>query len=134
MFISITDRTNRYNMPLIHFLAITAIGKTVTIAMCFVAGETEAMYQRAVASFKSLVMGDAKVEVFLTDDDSSLKNALSNVYAGTPQLLCIWHVNKNVETKVNKCWKVNTTSDEENSANKQKRQEFMANWQKVRYV
>lgn len=134
IFIDATYRTNRYNMPLIHFLAITAIGKTVSIAMCFVAGETEAMYQHAVASFKSLVMGEAKVEVFLTDDDNSLKNALSEVYAGTPQLLCIWHVNKNVKTKVDKCWKVNTTSDEDNSGNKQKRQEFMANWQKVKIL
>jgi len=131
IFIDATYRTNRYNMPLIHFLAITAIGKTVTIAMCFTAAETEVMYRRAVTSFKSLIMGQAKIEVFLTDDDTSLKNALSEIYAGIPQLLCIWHVNKNVETKVNKCWRINTTSDEENAANKQKRQDFMANWQQV---
>jgi MULE transposase domain len=112
-------------IPLIHFLVITAIGKTVSIAMCFVAAETEVMYQRAVASF------EAKIEVFLTDDDTSLKNALSEVYTGIPQLLCIWHVNKNVETMVNKCWRVNTTNDEENAANKQKRQDFMGNWQLV---
>lgn len=41
------------------------------------------MYQRTVASFKSLIMGEAKIEVFLTDDDTSLKSALSEIYAGT---------------------------------------------------
>jgi hypothetical protein len=96
--------------------------------MCFVAVETEVMYQRAVVSFKKLIMGETKIEVFLTGGDTSLKNALSEVYAGIPQLLYIWHVNKNVETNVNKCWRVNTTNDEEDAVNKQKRQDFMANW------
>jgi hypothetical protein len=34
-------------------------------------------------------MGDARVEVFLTDDDTSLRNALAVFYPNTPQLLCI---------------------------------------------
>jgi hypothetical protein len=37
------------NMPLIHFLAVTA-----SIAMCFVAAETETMYRIAVSQFKDL--------------------------------------------------------------------------------
>ena len=69
------------------------IGKTVSIAMCFVASESEPMY-RAV----SMIVG--KIKDFLTDDDTSLKNALSAFYPSTPQFLCIWHINKNVETKV----------------------------------
>ena len=72
--------------------------------MCFVASESETMYRIAVSQFKDLVMGDARVEVFLTDDDTSLRNALAVFYPNTPQLLCIWHVNKNVETKVNTTW------------------------------
>jgi len=63
--------------------------------------------------FRQLIIGSVKIEVFLTDDDTSLKNALSAFYPSTPQLLCIWHINKNVETKVNKVWRVNTMSDEE---------------------
>jgi hypothetical protein len=131
IFIDATYRTNRYNMPLIHFLAVTPIGRTASIAMCFVASESEAMYRIAVSQFKDLVMGDARVEVFLTDDDTSLKNALAVFYPDTPQLLCIWHVNKNVETKVNTTWKISTTSDDANKANKELRQEFMANWTKA---
>jgi MULE transposase-like protein len=84
------------------------IGKTVSIAMCFVASESEPIY-RAV----SMIVG--KIKDFLTDDDTSLKNALSAFYTSTPQFLCIWHINKNVETKVKKCG-VSTMSD--NAANK----------------
>jgi hypothetical protein len=43
--------------------------------MCFVAAETETMYRIAVSRFKGLVMGAAKAEVFLRDDNS-LRNAL----------------------------------------------------------
>jgi len=99
IFIDATYRTNRYNMPLIHFMAVTGIGKTVSIAMCFVASESEPMYRRAVSMFRQLIIGSVKIEVFLTDDDTSLKNALSAFYPSTPQLLCIWHINKNVETR-----------------------------------
>ena len=75
---------------------------------------------------KTLVMGDAKIEVFLTDDDSSraLKAALSLYYPDTTQLL-LWHVNKNVEEKVNKTWRINT-SNEDNEENKEKRKAFLA--------
>jgi hypothetical protein len=118
-------------MPLIHFLAVTPIGRTASIAMCFVASESETMHRIAVSQFKDLVMGDARVEVFLTDDDTSLKNALAVFYPNTPQLLCIWHVNKNVKTKVNTTWKISTTSDDANKANKELRQEFIANWTKA---
>jgi hypothetical protein len=129
-FIDATYRTNRYNMPLIHFMVVTSYRKTVSVAMCFVASEEEAMYSRAVKAFKTLVMGDAKIEVFLTDDDSSLKAALSLYYPDTAQLLCLWHVNKNVEEKVNKTWRINT-SNEDNEENKEKRKAFMAEWNNV---
>jgi hypothetical protein len=34
IFIDATYRTNRYNMPAIHFMAVTPIGKTLSIAIC----------------------------------------------------------------------------------------------------
>ena len=41
-------------------------------------------------------MGDSRIEVILTDDEDALKRALSTIYPDVPQLLCLWHVNKNV--------------------------------------
>ena len=55
------------------------------------------MYNSAINAFKTLVMG-AKIEVFLTDDDS-LKAALTLYYPDTTQLLCLWYVNQNVKEK-----------------------------------
>ena len=85
------------------------------------------MYNRAINAFKALVMGDAKIEVFLTDDNS-LKAALSLYNPDTTQLLCLWQVNKNVEEKVNKTWRINT-SNEDNEENKEKRKAFLGKCQ-----
>lgn len=73
---------------------------TVSIGLAFIASETKALYYLIVTTFRELVIGDARVEVLLTDDKDALKNTLSLIYLDTPQLLYLWHVNKNILTKV----------------------------------
>ena len=60
--------------------------------MCFLPAENETTYRKAIQGFKDLVMGDIKIEVFLTDDEAALKTALSVIFLGVPQLLCLWHI------------------------------------------
>ncbi|KAI9912854.1 hypothetical protein PsorP6_006473 [Peronosclerospora sorghi] len=60
----------------------------------------------------------------------SLKNAVATVYPDFPQLLCICHVNKNVEKAVADYWKINT-SNENNEENKEKRKGFLYTWSSV---
>ena len=89
LLIDATYQTNKYNLPCVHFMTITAISMTASISLAFVASETEAMYRLAVATFRELVIGDAHVEVLLTNDEDALKNTLSSIYPDTPQLLCL---------------------------------------------
>ena len=86
-------------MPAIYFQAITLIGKTASIALAFIINEEEPSYLLACRAFRELIMGDARIEVFLTDDETALKNALKAIYPTIPQLLCLWHINKNVLIK-----------------------------------
>jgi hypothetical protein len=44
-------------------------------------------------------------EVVITDNETALKNSLSNLLLGIPQLLCYWHVQKNVLTRIQTVWK-----------------------------
>ena len=60
------------------------------------------------------MLGDVKVEIFLTNDETSLKTAFSQQFPEVPQLLCVWHVDKNVQTEASKLWKVNNALGEEN--------------------
>jgi len=99
MIMDATYRTNKLNMPAIYFQAITLIGKTASIALAFIINEEEPLYLLACRAFRELIMGDARIKVFLTDDETALKNALKAIYPTIPQLLCLWHINKNVLIK-----------------------------------
>lgn len=135
ILIDATYRTNKYNLPGIHFMAVTAVGMTASIGLALVANEKEPLYNLAVSTFRELVMGDAHIEVFLTDDEDALRNAISEVYPGVTQLLCLWHVNKNVLAKVHQTWIVHPEfSDETNTRRKAQRDEFMADWQALTYA
>ncbi len=89
ILINTTYWTNKYNLPGIHFMAITAVGMTVSIGLALVTSEKEPFYNLAISTLRELVMGDTHIEVFLTNDEDALHNAISKVYPGVPQLLCL---------------------------------------------
>jgi hypothetical protein len=96
--IDCTYKTNRYRMPLLHFLGVLLIGKYFSAAFCFMGGETEEYYLWAINAFKDILMAGLphSFKVAITDNEAALKNAIKAVYPDVPQLLCIWHINKNV--------------------------------------
>ena len=67
-------------MPAIHFVAVIATGKTVSISLAFIANKNEQSYYQAVSTFRELVLGNAHIKVFLTDNEDALRSALSNIY------------------------------------------------------
>jgi phosphomannomutase len=89
-------------MPLLHFMGVTPLGTSFSIAFCAMAAENEIQYSKAIASFIRSIHGssnEAKIKVILTDNESQLKKALSRQLPEIPQLLCVWHVNKNVQAE-----------------------------------
>ena len=85
-------------------------------------------------------MGDTSIQVFLSDDETALKTSLEVIWPGVPQLLCVWHVNKNVEEAIAGRWirrpeNYDSLTPEEqrkhNEKNKERRKEFPADWQTV---
>ena len=74
-----TYKTNRYRMPLLYFVGLTAIGTHFTAAFCFMPGESQAEYTWAMRQFVDLVLGTAQIHVFLSDNKSALKNAVTEV-------------------------------------------------------
>ncbi len=89
ILINATYRMNKYNLPGIHFMAVTAVGMTVSISLALVANKKEPFYNLTISTLRELVMGDAHIKVFLTDNEDALHNAISKVYPGVPQLLCL---------------------------------------------
>jgi hypothetical protein len=73
--------------------------------------------------------------VFLSDHEDALKSAISELLPTVPQLLCIWHINKNVLTQAQKVWRdADGTTKDEKEAIKEKRKQFMARWDQVVYA
>jgi hypothetical protein len=99
-------------MPLLHFLGVTPINTSFSAGFAFLLGEEQSDYDFAINCFKTQVLGDPATdddtitpEVVITDNEKALKNSLSNILSGIPQLLCYWHVQKNVLTRIQTVWK-----------------------------
>jgi hypothetical protein len=43
--------------------------------------------------------------VFISDQEEALKMSARLLLPGVPQLLCVWHINKNVQTKAQQTWR-----------------------------
>ena len=80
IIIDATYHTNKLNLPAVHFQAVTLIGKTTSITLAFIINEEEPLYLVACRAFRELIMGDARIEVLLIDDETALKNALIAIY------------------------------------------------------
>lgn len=70
-------------------------------------------------------------KVILTDQEKAFKKALAVVYPlpFIKQLLCVWHVNKNVLGKAQRTWKDDIRDSDKVAAKKDKlRKQFIARW------
>jgi hypothetical protein len=70
--------------------------------------------------------------VFISDQEEALKAAARTLLPGVPQLLCVWHINKNVQTKAQQAWRdADGTTKEEKQQIVQHRANFMKRWTQV---
>jgi hypothetical protein len=91
--------TNRFKMPLLHFLGCNSIGGHFTTAFCFLPSESQIDYLWAVGCIQRLLYEpiNRSPNVLLSDNEDALKSACSELWPGVHQLLCLWHINKNVQ-------------------------------------
>src|ERR1051326_3709408 len=128
-----TYRTNRYNLPLLHIIGSTNMSTYFTIGFCFIRVEEQLDYFWALSAFKNKTQAPTP-RIFVSDDEDALKNAARDLWPSVTQLLCVWHVNKNVLTKAQETWRTaNGNSKEEKEAIIQRREDFMLRWREVIY-
>ena len=122
-----TYKTNRFKMPLLHFVGVTPIDTSFSAAFCFLPGESAEDYIWAIQTFK-FAMGNTQPRVIVTDGDHGLKGACREVFPDVPQRLCLWHVNQKVLAKAKTTWKESAGQAE---TKKETRDTFMDRWNKV---
>jgi histone-lysine N-methyltransferase SETD2 len=80
-------------MPMLNIVGITSTYSTFNAGFAFLASEVEAEYTWALRAFSSIVASPVTI---VTDRELALMNAIVNVFSSARNLLCIWHVNKNI--------------------------------------
>lgn len=87
---------------MVNIVGRSANGKTFYITCAFVSYERESAYQWVLETLRDLLHTRSiplPTTVF-SDDAKSLLAALTTVLPTTISLLCIWHIQKNIETRL----------------------------------
>ncbi|CAG8458404.1 9522_t:CDS:2 [Cetraspora pellucida] len=91
-----TYKTNKYRMPLLNVVGITSFNTTFFSCFIFMKDEDEEDYLWALTCITKLFNGISNPHVIVTDRELALMNALKTAFLDSTNLLCLWHINKNI--------------------------------------
>lgn len=88
-------------MPLLDIVGFTATNKTFFTGFGFICDETTARYTFILKGFEEVMakMHLAHPRVILTDKEQALMNAIEDVFNWSDNILCLWHIEKNIQAK-----------------------------------
>ena len=96
-----TYKTNRYRLPLLEIIGVTCTGLIFSTTFAYMEVECEKSV-RALERFKCLFhKHDELPKMIVTDRDLSLMNAVQIVFPYSHNLLCQFHIDKNVKQSAN---------------------------------
>jgi hypothetical protein len=122
LLLDCTYKTNRFGMPLLNIIGITSCFTSFFCGFAFLKSELEEDYIWALTCLKAIFLDIKYPSVFSTDRELALMNAIVKVFPGSQNLLCIWHIEKNILAKCKN--KFETT---------EKFKEFLTHWNAVIY-
>ena len=88
-----TYKTNKFSMPLLNIVGISSIYTTFNAAFAFLSSEEEPNYTWVLRLFAQVVPLPV---VIATDRELALMNSIRTVFPSAKNILCIWHINKNI--------------------------------------
>jgi len=95
-----TYKTNRYRLSLLDIVGVTPTGMTFSTAFAYLEGERLNNVVWALQRFRGLFLRrDALLGVIVTNRDLALMNAVKTVFPEAINLLCRFHIDKNVKAK-----------------------------------
>ncbi|KAL5161585.1 Protein FAR1-RELATED SEQUENCE 5 [Glycine soja] len=89
----VTYKTSRYRLSLLDFVGVTPTGMTFSVGFAYLEGE------RVNNIVWALERNDHLPVVIVTDRDLALMNAVKTVFSECTNLLCRFHIDKNVKAK-----------------------------------
>ncbi|XP_052723733.1 uncharacterized protein LOC128193696 [Vigna angularis] len=92
--------TDLYRLPLLEIVGMTSTGLTFSAAFAFLSTERQSNFTWALEKMKGLFLtSEGGPKVIVTDRDLALMNAISSVFPESYQMLCRFHILKNVKAK-----------------------------------
>jgi len=99
-FIDSTCKTNRYRQPLLDFVGVTPTAMTFSAGFAYLEGERVNNIVWALERFQGLFLRNDRLPVvIITNRDLVLMNAVKIVFPEYTNLLCRFHIDKNVKAK-----------------------------------
>jgi len=93
-------KTNKYRLHLFEIVVVTSIKLTFLAVFVLFSSECEKNFFWALKRFRGLfVRADVFPQVIVSYRDLSLTNAINFIFPETCNLLCRFHMNKNVKAK-----------------------------------
>jgi hypothetical protein len=104
LLLDCTYKTNRFKMPLLVIIGSTCVNTSFFVGFCFLPKEQEEDYVWALEQLKMLYFPGVRTGVMLMDRELALINAVRAVFPSTIRLLCVWHVEKDIQKKASKAF------------------------------
>lgn len=89
-----TYKTNKFRLPLLHVIGITNLFTTFTCCYVFISEERLDDYLWALQSIRDIFA--ISPSVIASDRELALMNAISIVFPQAANILCFWHIEKNI--------------------------------------
>ncbi|XP_058762940.1 uncharacterized protein LOC131636340 [Vicia villosa] len=100
LIMDVTYKTNKYRQPLFEIVGMTSTELTFAVAFAYMECEQTESYCWVLDKLKQLfVKKDVGPQVILTDIDLALMKVVEVMFPTTHNLLCRFHINKNVGMK-----------------------------------
>ncbi|KAL5180176.1 Protein FAR1-RELATED SEQUENCE 5 [Glycine soja] len=95
-----TYKTNRYRLPLLDFVGVTPTAMTFSAGFAYLEAERVNNIVWALERFRGLFLRNDRLPVVIvTDRDLALMNAVKTMFPECTNLLCKFHIDKNVKAK-----------------------------------
>jgi len=95
-----TYKTNKYRLPLVEIAGVTSTRLTFSAAFVLMSTKCENNFTWALQRLRGLFLrADVYPIVIVSDRDLALMNAIDVVFPEACNLLCRFHINKNVKAK-----------------------------------
>ena len=125
LILDCTYKTNRYNIPLMVITGVTAMNTSYYVAFAFMKDETVSGFKWMLEQLK-LLYNELDIpypDVLLTDCDKHLMTASLRVFPDADHIICIWHVDNNVNKNCNLHFDT-----------KEEWEDFFRDWHRVMYA